>query len=140
MTLRDHLRRKPLIAILRGLAPEQAVPVAGAVIQAGFRIVEVPLSGVRALDSLRAIAGAFADRALIGAGTVLEPGQVAAVCAAGGRLIVMPHGDGAVVEPAKAAGLIVIPGVQTPSEAFAPWARGRCSRRTGGVSGAESAL
>lgn len=113
------LARMPLVAILRGLEPAEAVDVAGVLVEAGFTLIEVPLNSPRPLDSIAAIAGAFADRALVGAGTVMDPAEVAAVAAVGGRLIVMPHGDPVVIEAALASGLAVTPGVQTPTEAFA---------------------
>ncbi|MGY4803045.1 2-dehydro-3-deoxy-6-phosphogalactonate aldolase [Teichococcus aerofrigidensis] len=121
---RGHLERLPLIAILRGLRPEEAVPVGEALVRAGFAIIEVPLNSPRPLESIRRLQEAFGDRALIGAGTVTSPAAVAEVAAAGGRLIVMPHGDPAVVRAAKQAGLFCAPGVATPTEGFAALANG----------------
>jgi 2-dehydro-3-deoxyphosphogalactonate aldolase len=114
----------PLVAILRGLRPGEAVAVGTALIEAGFGAIEVPLNSPEPLDSIEALAQAFGERALIGAGTVLEAAQVGQVGAAGGRLIVMPHSDPAVIAAAKAAGLVCMPGVATPSEAFAALAAG----------------
>ena len=112
------LQPLPLVAILRGLAPEQAPAIGAALVDAGFRILEVPLNSPRPLESIALLADAFGDRCLVGAGTVLAPAQVDEVARAGGRLIVMPHADPAVIAAARAAGLRCIPGVATPTEAF----------------------
>jgi 2-dehydro-3-deoxyphosphogalactonate aldolase len=124
LTFKDALAACPLVAILRGLKPEEALDIGAALVGAGFTIIEVPLNSPQPLVSIRILADAFGDRALIGAGTVLTPGDVDAVKAAGGRLIVMPHADLAVVRAAKAAGLVCTPGVATPTEAFAARAAG----------------
>jgi 2-dehydro-3-deoxyphosphogalactonate aldolase len=120
----EALARMPLIAILRGLAPDQAGPVGERLLSAGFRVLEVPLNRPDAVDSLRALVQHAGERALIGAGTVLSPEQVRHVAAAGGRFVVMPHGDPRVIEACHAAGLPCIPGVATPTEAFAALAAG----------------
>jgi len=122
--LRSFLSPLPLIAILRGIRPDEAVAVGTVLVAAGFKTIEVPLNSPQPLDSIRLLAAAFGERCLIGAGTVMSPDQVAAVAAAGGRLIVMPHGDGNVIDAAKRAGLYCAPGVATPTEAFAALARG----------------
>lgn len=109
----------PLVAILRGIRPEEAADIGQALYQAGFRLIEVPLNSPQPLDSIRAMRKALPADAEIGAGTVLEVEAVARVADAGGRLIVMPHSDAAVIEAAKAAGLACTPGVATPTEAFA---------------------
>ncbi|MFG1188437.1 2-dehydro-3-deoxy-6-phosphogalactonate aldolase [Xanthobacter flavus] len=123
-TFKDALAACPLVAILRGLKPEEALDIGAALVGAGFTIIEVPLNSPQPLESIRILADAFGDRALIGAGTVLTLEDVAAVKAAGGQLIVMPHADLAVVRAAKAAGLVCTPGVATPTEAFAARAAG----------------
>lgn len=109
----------PLIAILRGLRTEMAIPVATALVDAGFRVIEVPLNSPNPFDTIGALATRFADRALIGAGTVLEPEQVRHVQEQGGELIVMPHSDPAVIAETKSMGITCVPGVATPTEAFA---------------------
>lgn len=114
----------PLVAILRGLTPDEAVAIGGAVIGAGFRILEVPLNSPEPLRSIALLAEAFGDRALVGAGTVLTKAQVNDVASAGGKLIVMPHGDVAVIAEAKRLGLYCIPGIATPTEAFAAFHAG----------------
>jgi 2-dehydro-3-deoxyphosphogalactonate aldolase len=118
------LERLPLIAILRGVRPQEALTIGEALLAAGFAAIEVPLNSPEPLASIERLAAAFGERALIGAGTVLEPARVHEIAAAGGRLIVMPHGDPAVIRAAKAAGLLCVPGVATPSEAFAALAAG----------------
>ncbi len=122
--MHEHLDALPLIAILRGLTPAEAPAIGDALVDAGFRVLEVPLNSPEPLASIAALAARFGTRALVGAGTVLTPAQVAEVAAAGGRLIVMPHADVAVIRAAKAAGLWCVPGVATPTEAFAALAAG----------------
>jgi 2-dehydro-3-deoxyphosphogalactonate aldolase len=116
---RSWLEPLPLIAILRGLRPEEAVAVGTAIADAGFRILEVPLNSPRPLESIRLLADALGDRCLIGAGTVLNVQAVTDVADAGGKVIVMPHADTQVIAAAKGAGLFCVPGVSTPTEAFA---------------------
>jgi 2-dehydro-3-deoxyphosphogalactonate aldolase len=120
----SYLDRLPLIAILRGLAPDEAVPIGEVLVDAGFAIIEVPLNSPRPLDSIRRLHESFGDRVLLGAGTVMTPAQVQEVRDAGGRLIVMPHGDAAVIRAAKETGLVCIPGVGTATEGFAALAHG----------------
>lgn len=118
MTFRQLLSEFPLIAILRGLTPDDAVTVGAALVEAGFRIIEVPLNSPQPFASIARLAKAYPD-AMIGAGTVLDPDDVERVRDAGGRLIVMPHSDPAVIARARALGLSCTPGVATPSEGFA---------------------
>lgn len=113
------LQPLPLVAILRGLHPDHALEIGTAIVDAGFRVLEVPLNSPQPLESIRLLADAFGDRCLIGAGTVLSTAKVHEVAAAGGCLIVMPHADTAVIAEAKRAGLYCVPGVSTPTEAFA---------------------
>lgn len=109
----------PLIAILRGITPAEAVPVAEALIAAGIEAIEVPLNSPRPLDSIAALVASCGGRALIGAGTVLTPDEAAAVAATGARLIVAPDSNPAVIAAARAAGCTALPGVFTATEAFA---------------------
>ena len=113
-----------LIAILRGLRPEEAVAIGRALYDTGFRLIEVPLNSPDPLRSIRAMRDALPADCLIGAGTVLRPESCAEIADAGGQLVVMPHSDPAVIRAAKAAGLACAPGVATPTEAFAALAAG----------------
>jgi 2-dehydro-3-deoxyphosphogalactonate aldolase len=124
LSLQDALAACPLIAILRGITPDEAVPVCAALVDEGFRCIEVPLNSPQPFASIKAISAAFGARALIGAGTVMTGADIEQVKAAGGRLIVMPHADVAQIRKAKAEGLHVAPGVATPTEAFAALAAG----------------
>jgi len=109
---------RPLIAILRGLTPNDALPVAGALIEAGIGILEVPLNSPDAFASIATIVASYGSRAMIGAGTVLTVEEVRRVNEAGGRLVVSPNCDPAVIAATKAAGLQSWPGVLTPTECF----------------------
>lgn len=109
----------PMIAILRGLTPAEAPMVGRVLFEAGFRILEVPLNRPQALDAMRALLQAAPPDALIGAGTVLSEADVDAVRAAGGRLIVSPHCAVAVIGRAVAHDMVAVPGVATPTEAYA---------------------
>lgn len=113
-----------LIAILRGLRPEEAESIGSALYAAGIRIIEVPLNSPQPLRSLEILRRILPEDCLVGAGTVLSAEQVRAVKVAGGQLIVMPHCDVQVLRAAKDAGLYLAPGVATPSEAFAALAAG----------------
>ena len=109
-----------LIAILRGITPADAAATARELHAAGFRLIEVPLNSPEPFASIRAMRDALPADCLVGAGTVLDPADVARVKDAGGEIIVMPHSDPAVIRAAKAAGLASSPGVATPTEACWP--------------------
>ena len=115
----ELMGRAPFTAILRGLAPEQALAVGEALVDAGMTILEVPLNSPRPLDSIRLLAQRFGGSCLIGAGTVMTAAQVGEIAEVGGRLIVMPHGDGEVIAAAKRSGMVCMPGVATPTEGCA---------------------
>lgn len=114
----------PLVAILRGLTPEEALAVGEALVDSGFTILEVPLNSPRPLESIALLASHLKGRAIVGAGTVLTTTAAEEVVAAGGELIVMPHADTAVIARAKELGAACVPGVATPTEAFAALAAG----------------
>jgi 2-dehydro-3-deoxyphosphogalactonate aldolase len=99
--------------------PEESESICAALEEAGIVIVEVPLNSPNPLSSIAILSRVFGDRMLIGAGTLTDPRQVAEVAAAGGRLIVTPHADVAIVRAAKAANLFAVPGFFNPTEAFA---------------------
>jgi 2-dehydro-3-deoxyphosphogalactonate aldolase len=122
--LRDCLRQMPLIAILRGMRPEEAPSVLETLVAAGLRILEVPLNSPRPLESLADLVRRAPPGVLIGAGTVLTEAEVADVAATGAKLIIAPNFAPPVITAAKARGLIALPGVATPTEAFAALAAG----------------
>jgi 2-dehydro-3-deoxyphosphogalactonate aldolase len=109
----------PLVAILRGVTPDEADSIAAAIVEAGFGAIEVPLNSPDPLASIELIARLFGDKILVGAGTVLEPREVDEVAEAGAKFVVAPNFDPAVVERAVKLGLLAAPGVATPTEAFA---------------------
>lgn len=122
--LKQALAKNGLIAILRGLCPQEAQAIGRVLYDAGFRTLEVPLNSPQPFESIRILRNTLPEDCLVGAGTVLTPEQVEQVKAAGGQVIVMPHSDAKVLRAAKAAGLYLSPGVATPTEAFAALAEG----------------
>ncbi|WP_336218431.1 2-dehydro-3-deoxy-6-phosphogalactonate aldolase [Citrobacter amalonaticus] len=116
----EHWRQEPLplIAILRGITPAEAADAAQILISAGFRWIEVPLNSPSPLDSIRIMRDVAGDRARIGAGTVLTPAQVDRVADCGGQLIVSPECNPDVIRRTRERGLVSLPGVMTPTEAF----------------------
>ena len=114
----DWLKRCPLVAILRGVKPAEALDIAAALTDADFCIIEVPLNSPEPFASIMKLSKRFGDDALIGAGTVTDPEQVAKVADAGGRIIVMPHADERIVEAAKRRNMFVLPGFATATEGF----------------------
>jgi 2-dehydro-3-deoxyphosphogalactonate aldolase len=119
MGLRDWLARNPLVAILRGVKPDEVEAIGDALLAEGIAVIEVPLNSPEPIESIRRLAARCGDRALVGAGTVLDPANCARIAAVGGRLVVTPHADPDVVRAAKAAGMLAVPGFLTPGEAFA---------------------
>lgn len=119
MTLKTAMADLPLIAILRGITPDEVEPIGAALVAAGFRIIEVPLNSPDPLRSIEALAKRFGGDAVIGSGTVMTPGDARRTVEVGGRLVVMPHSDAEVIRAAKAAGAWCFPGVATPTEGFA---------------------
>lgn len=121
MTIDDLLAdgAPPIAAILRGIRPDEAVDIAAALVDAGLRILEVPFNSPDPLASIAAMQAAFGDRAIIGGGTVLSVEAVEALHGAGGRIMVTPNTNTAVIARGAELGLELLPGFMTPSEAFA---------------------
>ena len=111
--------RCPLIAILRGVKPDEVEGIGDALVEAGFALIEVPMNSPDPLDSIARLARRFEGRAVIGAGTVLTEGQVDQVRSVGGTMIISPNANTAVIAATARTGLISLPGVVTPTEAFA---------------------
>ena len=111
--------RLPLVAILRGIQPDEVLPIGRALVEAGFAILEVPLNSPEPFESIARLAGEFGADTLVGAGTMRTTADLDRLVQAGGRLMVTPHGDPALIRAAKARGLLTLPGVATPTEAFA---------------------
>jgi 2-dehydro-3-deoxyphosphogalactonate aldolase len=107
-----------LVAILRGVKPDEAEAIGAVLVEAGFGAIEVPLNSPDPLASIAGLARRFGEQTLIGAGTALSPEQVDRVALAGGKLIVAPNLNEGVIERALKHGLTVLPGVATPTEAF----------------------
>ena len=112
------LERCPLVAILRGVKPEEIEAIGEAIVDEGIAIIEVPLNSPRPIDSIARLVAIYGDRVLVGAGTVMQASQVREVVDVGGKLIVMPHTDGTIVREANRHGLLAIPGFFTVTEAF----------------------
>jgi len=117
-TFGDWLKRWPLVAIMRGIKPGEALDIGTMLVETGFTIIEVPLNSPEPFASIVRLAKRLGDRVLVGAGTVTDWEQVTKVADAGGRVIVMPHADERVIEAAKRRNLFVVPGFATPTEAF----------------------
>lgn len=115
---RTHFADCPLVAIIRGVTPDEVEGVAGALLDSGFRIIEVPLNSPEPLQSIERLARMVGDSATVGGGTVLSTADVRRVADAGGRIIVSPNTDAEVIGATVAAGLVSSPGYFTPSEAF----------------------
>lgn len=122
--LATALAQLPLVAILRGIRPEEVEPAADALVEAGFRLIEVPLNSPDPLASIEKLARRVGDAAIVGAGTVLTTAQVAQVQDAGGAMIVSPNTDVAVIAESARRNMVSLPGYFTPTEAFAALAAG----------------
>src|SRR6187551_1041406 len=118
MDLRAALSYCPIVAILRGVKPDEIDAIGDALIEAGVTVIEVPLNSPQPFESIKRLAARHGHHALVGAGTVLTAADVARVKEAGGRLVVAPNFDADVMRAARAAGLATLPGVMTPSEGF----------------------
>lgn len=122
--LESYLQPLPLIAVLRGITPPEVNTITSTLTATGFRILEVPLNSPQPFESIATLAKLHGEQCLVGAGTVIDVDDVARVKRAGGRLIVMPHADIAVIRESKRQEMVCVPGVATPTEAFAALAAG----------------
>lgn len=109
----------PLVAILRGVRPDEVVAIGEELVAAGFTLIEVPMNSPDPIDSVARLVAALGDRAMIGAGTVLTPVQVDSVREAGGRMVISPNMNADVIRASVAAGMVSLPGIATPTEALA---------------------
>lgn len=130
----------PLVAILRGVTPDAVVGVGEALVGAGFTLIEVPLNSPDPLTSIARLAEALAGRAQIGAGTVLRAAEVAAVRAAGGTMVISPNANPGVIAATAAAGMVSLPGIATPTEAFAALDAGATALKLFPAEGASPAV
>lgn len=140
LLLKRYLDECPLIAIVRGVTPDEAEAIGDAVQQAGIRIIEVPLNSPDPLKSIELLSRKFGDSLLVGAGTVLKAAQVGDVKNAGGRIIVSPDTNVDVIAATAEAGLVSSPGYFTPSEAFAAIRAGANSLKLFPAEGASPAV
>ena len=124
MEMKDWLKKSPIVAILRGVKPDEVEAIAEALGESGILVVEVPLNSPQPFDSIGRVAKRFGDRMLVGAGTVMSTDAAQRVADVGGKLIVTPHADVTVTAHAKASGMFAVPGFFTPTEAFALLAAG----------------
>jgi 2-dehydro-3-deoxyphosphogalactonate aldolase len=139
-TLQARLAECPLVAIIRGVTPDEAEEIGAAIWEAGIRIIEVPLNSPDPFASIERLARSLGSRATVGAGTVLEPAQVARVRDAGGQVIVSPNTHPPVIEATAAANMISLPGYFTPSEAFAALRAGATGLKLFPAEGASPAV
>ena len=138
--LHRYLDECPLIAIIRGVTPAEAEAIGDSLYEGGIRIIEVPFNSPEPLESIELLAKRFGDRALVGAGTVLDPADVAKVADVGGRLIVAPNTNVEVIAAAASAGMVSTPGYFTPSEAFAALEAGATALKLFPAEGASPAV
>ncbi|RIA37436.1 2-keto-3-deoxy-phosphogalactonate aldolase [Hephaestia caeni] len=132
--------RCPLVAILRGVRPDEVEPIGAALVDAGFTLIEVPLNSPDPLESIARLVRTVGDRAMIGAGTVLTTDAVAGVAAAGGRMVVSPNTNPQVIRATVAADMASLPGYFTPSEAFAALEAGATALKLFPAEGASPAV
>ncbi|MCZ8183612.1 MAG: 2-dehydro-3-deoxy-6-phosphogalactonate aldolase [Beijerinckiaceae bacterium] len=121
---RETLAKAPLIAILRGIRPNEVEAIGAALVESGIRLIEVPLNSPDPFSSIARLVKRFGDAALVGAGTVTQPDDVLELADIGASLVISPHADRAVIEATRRAGLISLPGIATPTEAFGAIAAG----------------
>jgi 2-dehydro-3-deoxyphosphogalactonate aldolase len=140
MDMKSWLKRSPVVAILRGVKPDEVEPIVEALAENGIFIVEVPLNSPQPLDSIGRAAKRFGADMLVGAGTVMSPDAAQRVADVGGKLIVTPHADVTVTAKAKALGLFAVPGFFTPTEAFALLAAGADALKLFPAEGASPAV
>ena len=138
--LHRYLDECPLIAIIRGVRPDEAEAIGNAIYEGGIRIIEVPLNSPEPLKSIELLAQKFGERMLVGAGTVLNPTDVGRVREVGGRIIVSPDTNPEVISAAASAGLVSSPGYFTPSEAFVAIRAGATSLKLFPAEGATPAV
>jgi len=139
-TLRHYLGQCPLVAIIRGVTPDEAEAIGEAIYQGGIRIIEVPLNSPDPFASIERLAAKFGEQILLGAGTVLRWSEIHDVKAAGGRLVVSPNTNAEVIAATADAGLVSCPGYFTPSEAFAALEAGATALKLFPAEGAAPAV
>jgi 2-dehydro-3-deoxyphosphogalactonate aldolase len=140
MTFDEAFAQCPLVAILRGVRPDEVEAIGAALIGAGFTLIEVPLNSPDPFESISRLAGRFGGQAMIGAGTVLDVAAVERLADAGGRMVVSPNTNEAVIRASVAAGMASLPGYFTPSEAFAALAAGASALKLFPAEGASPAV
>jgi 2-dehydro-3-deoxyphosphogalactonate aldolase len=138
--LHRYLDQCPLIAIIRGVTPDEAEAIGEAIFQGGIRIVEVPLNSPDPLKSIERLAAKFGDRMLVGGGTVFTPADVGDIQTVGGRLIISPHTNPGVIRATAAAGMVSCPGYFTPTEAIAALDAGATALKLFPAEGARPAV
>lgn len=138
--LHHYLDQCPLVAIIRGVTPDEVEAIGAAIFEGGIRIIEVPLNSPAPLESIGRLAQKFSDRMLVGAGTVLDPAEVERIADVGGRIIVSPDTNVEVIRAAAKSGLVASPGYFTPTEAFAAIRAGATAIKLFPAEGATPAL
>lgn len=121
---RETLKESPFIAVLEGIRPSEVEAIGAVLVESGIRLIEVPLNSPDPFNSIARLVKRFGDAALIGAGTVTQPDDVLELADIGASLVISPHADRAVIEATRKAGLVSLPGIATPTEAFSAIAAG----------------